>query len=379
MARSSQLSKSEARLEAIVRSITECIKSVDQDCRLVDMNPAGLALIGANCLGQVKGANVLDLIDPAYHETFKEGVRRVFAGETVDQQFQIISFDGTRRWMHQMAVPFRDPDGDGSVTEMIAVTRDVTARVEGEIERERLKEEAIIANKAKSEFLANMSHEIRTPLNGVMGMAQLLQMSSLDSHQHHNLKILISSGSSLLSIIDDILDVSKIEAGMMTFQETPFSLRSTIAATRDAINGVALMKGLTVEIDIAPGLPDHVLGDEARVRQILLNLVGNAVKFTETGGVQLKAFWNDGRFRADVIDSGPGVPKNKRDQIFDRFRQASEGLTRTSDGSGLGLAICKELAALADGSVGLADTQPEQGAHFWLDIALPEAKLNVAA
>ncbi|MEQ8403554.1 MAG: ATP-binding protein [Oceanicaulis sp.] len=281
-----------------------------------------------------------------------------------DQIVRYRHAQGHTVWVRCRGMAIRNEKGEP--VRFIGAHNDLTAVKKAE-------EEARNADRLKSQFLANMSHEIRTPLNGVLGMAQLLDRTDLDARQRELLRVLLRSGTALMDIISDVLDVSRIEAGMVELIVKPFSPKTLFTSAIGAVQGSATAKGLELDVTLAPGMPDQLVGDEARLRQILLNLLGNAVKFTDTGKISFKARWNDGRLRIDVIDTGCGVPAEMREAIFDRFRQASEGEARRSTGAGLGLSICRDLARLAGGSVALADPQPAIGAHFVLKTPLPLA------
>ena len=221
-----------------------------------------------------------------------------------------------------------------------------------------------------------MSHEIRTPLNGVLGMAQLLSRTRLDQQQHSYLNVLQASGQSLLDVIDDVLDISRIEAGVLELKSEVFDPVGLINDAISGVQGVARAKGLALKVNTGVDLPTYVAGDRARIKQLLLNLLGNAVKFTSQGEVRLDASWKAGRLRADVIDTGPGVPLVDRQLIFDRFAQSNSAASREHQGSGLGLAISREIARLAGGDVGIADTPEGQGAHFWIELPLAEVAVE---
>jgi PAS domain S-box-containing protein len=304
----------------------------------------------------------------------KEALDAHFRGETAfyETESRMRHKDGHWVWVLQLGrVVSWTPGGE---PEWMSGTHiEITERKEAEQMMRDARIAAEEANQAKSRFLANMSHEIRTPLNGVLGMAQLLSLSDLDAKQRKYLQTLQQSGASLLSVIEDVLDVSKIEAEAMTLVNAPFALSDLIETAVSAISGIALEKGLELDVMVSPGMPKHVLGDQSRMRQILLNMLGNAVKFTETGGVRVEARWRNDRFKVDVIDTGCGVPPEARGRIFDRFRQASEGLARSAEGSGLGLSISREIARLAGGDVILVDPQPVKGAHFRMEVALKSA------
>ena len=240
-------------------------------------------------------------------------------------------------------------------------------------ELEEARDEALSANRLISEFLANVSHEIRTPLNGMLGMAQVLQRSELNEIQNDYLSTIFSSGHSLLSIINNILDISKIEAGLMNLEFEPVKLARLISEVEATVRATALEKGINLYTENFLSDETVVLGDENRLRQILINLVGNAVKFTEEGEVVIKiAESNDNDLLISVSDTGPGIPKDRQEAIFDCFVQADGSTTRTHGGTGLGLAITKELVELMGGRIGV-DSEPRNGATFWIALPLERA------
>ncbi len=234
------------------------------------------------------------------------------------------------------------------------------------------KQEAVAANQAKSAFLAMISHEIRTPLNGVLGMAQILAMDDLTPVQHDRVAVVRQSGETLLALLNDVLDLSKIEAGKMTLETISFDLGPLLQATVSTFDAQARTKGLHLRLDAAPAAGVY-WGDPTRLRQIVSNLISNALKFTEAGGVDVEAHYNADGLTISVTDTGIGIPPDKVGRLFVKFSQVDDSTTRRFGGTGLGLSICRELVELMGGAI---EVESQEGAGTRFRLIVPLERIN---
>jgi signal transduction histidine kinase len=259
--------------------------------------------------------------------------------------------------------------------------RDIGERKRAEEERARYvhelaraRDQALASTRAKSMFLANMSHEVRTPMNVIIGMTDMVLDTELASEQRANLERVRAAAIGLLAIINDILDASKIEAGKMTVEAVDMDLRRTIEEAAGLLVPAATAKGLALTCMIAPDVPAQLMGDPVRVRQTLVNLVGNAVKFTDAGAITVEArvlrrASSHVVVRVSVTDTGIGVPPERQAGLFESFAQGDDSTTRVYGGTGLGLAICRQLVTLMGGHMGV-ESQPGRGSTFWFELTM---------
>ena len=276
---------------------------------------------------------------------------------------------GEVMWMETSITPIFDDQG--ALQLWIAVERDITEAKEREAELARARAAAEEAGKAKSQFLANMSHEIRTPMNGVIGVAELLAETDLSAQQRQYVETITESGRLLLDIINDILDLAKLQSGKATLDPRAFSLTAAVESVLRILAPVAAKKAIDLALDLPPDV--IVLGDEVKLKQILLNLTGNAVKFTQKGGVtvSVRAPLAPGDLLEIVIaDTGVGIARDRIDKIFDSFSQADNGISRQFGGTGLGLTICAMLAEQMGGGIAV-QSNPGQGSVFTLRLMMP--------
>ena len=293
------------------------------------------------------------------------------------RRYRVVTKTGEIRWFETRATATRD--ADGRAIEFQDLVRDVTAtkRLEDELMEARDRAEA--GARAKSEFLANMSHELRTPLTSVIGFAGLLKDSpNLPEEERRHVERIAAASDSLLGVINDILDYSKLEAGRVEMEPMAFDLRALIDAAAAMVEGSASAKGTTLRLDVAGGAPAWLMGDAGRLRQVTLNLLSNAAKFTANGEIRLCASWRDGRLRIEVRDTGIGIPEAKMAALFQRFAQADASTTRLYGGTGLGLAISRRLVEMMGGEIG-AESTPGEGSTFWFEVPAAETEAPEAA
>ena len=306
---------------------------------------------------------------PAAQEAWR---RHVEEGAPYRQVYRELQNEGPHRWVDSAVEAVKDESG--KLLRVVGVIRDIDDQKRAEIELVKAKEAAEAANKAKSEFLANMSHEIRTPLNGVMGVAGALAWTRLDPQQAEMVQLIETSAKTLEALLSDVLDLARIEAGHMEIRPEPFDLAASVSACAALFEPLAEAKGLHFAVSVASAAEGAYLGDAARLRQILSNLLGNAVKFTAEGRVRLCVTAEPGahgeRLVFQVSDSGIGFDQETAARLFGRFQQADGSITRRYGGSGLGLAISRSLAEAMGGTL-TAEGEPGVGATFTLALELP--------
>jgi two-component system, sensor histidine kinase and response regulator len=330
-------------------------------------------------------ATVATMYHPDDRERVREALRAYFAGETPEYQaeFRARHRDGSWRWILARGIAVRD--GSGKPIRFAGTRIDITDLKRIEEEMRQAKEAAEAASRAKSEFLANVSHEIRTPMNAILGMTDLALDTRLSDEQRNCLTIVNSSANALLNVINDLLDFSKIEAGKFELDHADFSLRAVLNETLRALALRAHKKQLELICRLAPDVPDALVGDAGRLRQVLLNLVGNAIKFTEQGEVivrvsadKLSVSSSPGPavcLSFEVQDTGIGIPPDKQTKIFQAFEQADNSTTRRYGGTGLGLSIASHLVKLMGGQIAV-QSAPGQGSIFQFRVSFqrqPEA------
>ena len=367
------LRQSDETARALLNATPEASVLIDRDLNVLAVN---------DTIAQRWGADPSEMIGNKLADFAPEETRsdRPALWKEVLESGTPVEFETERRgrWIKSRYVPILDETGRAMRLAMFV--EDITERKLFQKQIEEARDAAEAANRAKSEFLATMSHEIRTPMNGILGMAGLTLNTELDEDQRQYVSVIRESGESLLAIINDILDFSKMEAGKFELETVRFELPEILSSVSNLIRTRVEEKGLKFEVDIDDATPTWLHGDFGRLRQIVLNLISNAVKFTDDGSVRLKVRSNgvaDGlvELRFDVTDSGIGISSDVLPQLFKRFTQADTSTTRRFGGTGLGLAICKELSELMGGEIG-AESTLGKGSNFWftvkMEVANPE-------
>jgi two-component system sensor histidine kinase/response regulator len=353
---------SEERYRALVVNSPQIIMMIDRDfkIRFINRTIEGFSqegVIGSNFIEYHPPDDQLKL-GPALDDVFQYGQTRSL--EVVGP-----GPSGSTAWYALTMAPVRN---DGQVASCVVLATDITQRHQAEVELIKARDLAESGNRAKSEFLAIMSHELRTPMNAVIGFTNLLLETPLATEQKEFVQTIQTSGESLLNLINDILDISRIEAGKMDLESAPFNVREMIEEIVEVMLPRADEKGIELALWYGPNVPSQLKSDARRVRQVLLNLIGNAIKFTESGYVHVEVE-NDPAsktpaIRINVRDTGIGIAHDKQSLLFQKFTQVDGSSTRKFNGTGLGLAICKQLIELMGGSIGL-ESAPGHGSNFW--------------
>lgn len=326
------------------------------------------------------GRNLRTLLDEQKYQLFLDNFNACMETKQPRVLEEEMRSPGGTKFLSTTVVPVLNMKGE--VERVASISRDVSnfKLIEDELRNE--KERAEDASRSKSDFLASMSHELRTPLNVMLGMAQLLSDGKLDSEERKFVGTIQRSGNVLLSLIEDILDLSKVEEGQMRLETVPFNLRDLVAEVADSFHATAAGKGLTFHFKLLDGTPRHVIGDPGRIRQVIVNLVSNAIKFTDSGSVILQVETSPGspakspQFVFKVIDTGIGIKDDQHERMFQKFSQADSGSSRRYGGTGLGLAICKRLVELMGGTVGFESTFGK-GSTFWFKVRLPLSSVAI--
>lgn len=349
---------------ALVDQSGEVVLERDADDRVIYMNPSAQRLLASN--PHIAVGHILDL------DGLTENDTKISINGEGDIDLQLMTVNGPC-WFSWRDITIRD-EAD-HVTSTLTLAQDISNRKAHETALTDAKIAAEDANSAKSRFLATVSHEIRTPLNGILGMTGLLIDTELSPEQRNYAEIAKSSGMALLDLINDLLDISRVEAGRLDLLTAPTDIRKLIEELAELFAPKAHAKGLELAVSVDAGLPDSVVLDESRLRQVLLNLIGNAVKFTEAGGVRLRVTGESGSdettlsVRFIVDDTGPGIAIQPVEAVFDEFRQADDGPTRVHGGSGLGLSISQRIVTLMGGHI--AVETGSKGSRFSFSLSVP--------
>ncbi len=334
--------------------LEECYQEVDLQGNITFINRTYCETFGVT-REMREGANYKARYSPEMSCLFREAYERVYLTGKSAKLHYLMTLDNGRQVFNEQSISLRR-DAQGNPVGFMLIIRDSFERNQAHIQLSKAKEAAEAASRAKSEFVANISHEIRTPLNGIIGMLELVGNTDLDTEQRELLELAQSSADSLLVVINDVLDFSKIEAGRLDFDRTEFEPSQAVAEAIGTMTIAARKKGMDLAYELAPEVPRFLLGDSLRIKQVLLNLLGNAIKFAEQGPVTVGVRMEESndrnvKLRFSVTDHGIGIPPEKQQMIFEAFSQADASTTRKFGGTGLGLTICSRLVKLMGGNI----------------------------
>jgi len=343
---------------------------IDLKSDAIDWSPQIYSLFGLPRSLPPQRGTIADLIHPEDLEQAKAGFRRIVeTGEPQHTEARIITPDGAVKVLRSWSTA--ELDADGKVAAVFYVMMDVTEQRRTESELRQARDAAEQAVAVKAEFLANMSHELRTPLTSIIGFTALAQAEAeMPETVRHCIDRVSVASKGLLILVNDVLDFSKLEAGEIRFSPRAMSVVDLSREVLDMFGAEALGKGVGLELERFETVPEALALDPDRLRQILINLVGNAIKFTDAGKVSLNLVYAAGHLHVSVIDTGPGISADRRSSLFQRFSQVDGSSTRSYGGTGLGLAICKGLVEAMDGEIGV-DTEEGKGSRFWFELPAP--------
>ncbi len=377
--RTNDLAKDRNLLRTLIDSLPDEIYAKDSDSRYIIANSHVLRLFDLPDIDDIIGKTDFEILPRKeamkYYRT--EHAVLLAKGQTINYEESFPDPDGNLRWYSITKVPLRD--NKGNITGLVGINRDITYTKEYEKALKAAKEAAESANLAKSTFLSSMSHEIRTPLNAILGFSELMQADENLSKKHIEwLGTINRSGEHLLDLINDILEVSRIEAGRISLTQSTFNIHSMLSDIEEMFRVKTDKKNLSLILEYSDELPRYIVTDKAKLKQIIINLIGNAVKFTKKGGIAVRAHVkheNDKtRFVAEIEDTGPGIAEKDIDKLFRKFGQTEAGIRE--GGTGLGLAISRQYAKLMNGDI-IVKSEVEKGACFTLTIDIESGKKSV--
>ncbi|MEQ9039274.1 MAG: ATP-binding protein [Silicimonas sp.] len=374
-----EIEQTRSRLGSIVGTSLDAVVVVDRDGRIVEFNDAATRIFGY-ARDAAMGQNMSDLIVPPHlRKAHTEGMTRHKAtGRKRMIDSGLFQLEAMRNGGEVFPVEMSISTARSAEGEIyISFIRDISDRVAAEKELVEARDRAVLGEKAKADLLAVMSHEMRTPLNGILGTLDLLESTDLDRRQRHFVEVMETSGQMLLRHVNDVLDVSRMDADTSAPMRAPFDLAEVVRSVAISLGSQAVARGNKLDVKILGPLPDLVTGDQGRIEQVLVNLAGNAVKFTENGSItiEVEATPESDQVEIRVIDTGAGISERDIGRIFDDFVTLDASYTRSTEGTGLGLGIARRLVEILGGEIGV-ESEEGQGSVFWVRLPLPPAGVS---